>query len=66
MSLAEKLYLEYVNDFITVARFAEHHEISEGLANAIIEEGREINHSNELHVDSDGCLVHNEGDAEVN
>jgi len=41
--LAEKLYLEYVNDFFTVGRFAEYHGISEKLALLIIEEGRAIN-----------------------
>ena len=46
MGLAEKLYLEYVNDFITVGAFAEFHGLSETLANAIIAEGREINQRN--------------------
>lgn len=35
-----ELYLDYFNDFLTVERFAEHHEMSEDLARAVIEHGR--------------------------
>ncbi len=35
------LYLEWLNDYITVAKFAEHKGISEVLANMIVNEGRE-------------------------
>ena len=36
------MYLIYLNDFVTVSRFAEHLEVSEGLAALIIKEGREL------------------------
>lgn len=35
------LYLDYVNNFLTVERFAEHYEVSFQLADLIISEGRE-------------------------
>lgn len=36
------LYLEYVNDFLTVERFAEFHGFSVEFATALIEEGRRL------------------------
>lgn len=38
-------YLDYVNNFITVEKFAEHYGVSEGLARVMIEEMREYNES---------------------
>lgn len=35
-------YLEYLNAFVTVERFAEYHEIANATATAIIDEGRRI------------------------
>ena len=35
-------YLDYVNNYITVSKFAEHNGISEQLANMVINEGREL------------------------
>lgn len=37
------MYLDYVNNFLTVAKFAEHYQISELLATAIINEGKNNN-----------------------
>lgn len=36
------LYLEYVNDFLTVERFTEFHGFSVEFATALIEEGRRL------------------------
>lgn len=41
-----KLYLDYVNNFLTVQAFADHYDIDIQEANATIERGRELN--NEL------------------
>ena len=38
-----ELYLDYVNNFLTVKRFAEHYNMSENYANHIIEVGRRLN-----------------------
>lgn len=35
-------YIEYVNDFLTVERFAEYYEIPDSLALELINHGREI------------------------
>lgn len=35
-------YLEYLNAFVTVERFAEYHELDNATATAIINEGRRI------------------------
>lgn len=35
-----KLYLSWVNDFLTVERFAEYHNLSLQMANYVIDEGR--------------------------
>lgn len=35
-----KMYLDYVNNFLTVKRFAEYYSISEKTANKIINENR--------------------------
>lgn len=37
----EALYLDYVNNFLTVEKFAEHYGVSFQLADLIISEGRE-------------------------
>jgi hypothetical protein len=39
-SMKEQMYLEYVNDFLTVEKFAEYHNISEETAEKIINEVR--------------------------
>jgi hypothetical protein len=36
----EELYLDYVNNFLTVERFAEYYGLSVELANLIIKEGK--------------------------
>tara|TARA_R100000353_G_scaffold126445_1_gene89779 strand:+ start:306 stop:443 length:138 start_codon:yes stop_codon:yes gene_type:complete len=41
----EKMYLDYVNNFLTVPRFAEYYGITVTEANEIINLGRIINHS---------------------
>ncbi len=46
MTIKEKIviaYLDYVNNFLTVSKFAEHHEITEAEASIIIDAGRELN-----------------------
>jgi DNA-binding protein H-NS len=45
------LYLEYVNDFLTVKRFAEYHQISKERAERIIKVGKVENFriNNRLH-----------------
>lgn len=40
-----KMYLDYVNDFLTVARFAEYYGITEAEADEVIRIGR---HNNEI------------------
>lgn len=37
------LYLDYINNFLTVERFAQYYGISVDLANMVIKEGREQN-----------------------
>lgn len=39
------MYLDWVNNFLTVPVFAEHYGISEKLAELIIDEGRELHNS---------------------
>ncbi len=36
------LYLDYKNDFLTVARFAEYHDMAESVAETIIKQGRKL------------------------
>lgn len=36
------MYLDYVNNFLTLERFAEHYSINEPLAREIINQGREL------------------------
>jgi len=43
--MIEKLYYDYVNNFLTVARFAEYHNISVKLANLIIDKCRLSRHN---------------------
>ena len=38
-----QMYLDYVNNFLTVARFAEYYGITEKKANRIINKQREVN-----------------------
>ena len=46
-SSIESAYLDYFNDYLTVAAFAEAYGISDYFARAVIEEGRRINNKNE-------------------
>jgi hypothetical protein len=39
----EELYLDYVNDFLTVERFANYYGMSKEYANHVIEIGRKLN-----------------------
>lgn len=41
--LAEKFYLEWVNDFLTVARFAEYHGTDIDTADKVITLGKKVN-----------------------
>ncbi len=41
----EKLYLSFVNDFLTVGKFAEYYNLTELKAIKIINAGRLINHA---------------------
>ena len=41
----ETLYISYVNDFLTVGRFAEYYNISIEKANKIINLGRKLNNA---------------------
>lgn len=41
----EKMYLHYFNEFLTVERFAEYYQLETSTAMAIIDRGRQINHS---------------------
>lgn len=38
-----ELYLDYINNFLTVGRFAEYYGMSENYANHVIEIGRKLN-----------------------
>ena len=40
--LTEKMYLDYVNNFLTVESFSEYYNISEEFAVALIKEGKKI------------------------
>ena len=40
----ENLYLDWVNNFLTVARFAEHYGMPEAKALRVINTGRALNH----------------------
>jgi hypothetical protein len=42
---AETLYLDYFNNFLSLAHFAEFHGMSEKTAEYVIIQGRKINHS---------------------
>ena len=41
----EAFFLDYVNNFITIAKIAEHYNISEDMATELIDKGREINNN---------------------
>lgn len=45
-----ELYLDYVNNFVTVERFAEHYGLSIDGANLIINQGRELQKPIELQI----------------
>lgn len=40
---AQTFYLDYVNNYLTVAKIAEHNGINETLASELIEHGRAVN-----------------------
>lgn len=40
--LVERMYLDYLNDFLTVESFSEYYNISEEFAVALIKEGKRI------------------------
>lgn len=42
------MYLDYVNNFITVSKFADHYGITENEANIIIDAGRKISENKYL------------------
>lgn len=42
--ILEKLYLDYFNNFLTIAKFASYYNISEELAIMMINQGREIHY----------------------
>jgi hypothetical protein len=56
----QSLYLSWVNDFISVARFAEYYEISEEYAYKLIRVGREVHERHVSKVLSDKTKTHNE------
>ena len=41
----EEMYLEYFNDFLTIDRFSDYHNLTSYEANRIIEIGRSINNN---------------------
>jgi len=41
---ANELYIEFLNDFLTVERFAEYHDLPTEFATALIKYGRELHH----------------------
>lgn len=41
----EKMYLDWLNNYLTVDKFAEHNQMSKIKANEIINKGRIINHN---------------------
>lgn len=43
MTRYEEMYLEYTNDFLTLERFAEHHNITKAEATQILIRGRREN-----------------------
>lgn len=46
-ALALESYLSYVNDYLTIERYAEDHGITNRLAKALIDEGRKVHQMNE-------------------
>jgi hypothetical protein len=49
ISMHERMYLAYFNDFITVKRFAEYYNLTVDEANQVIEIGRNENHRREIN-----------------
>ncbi len=45
MPFIEIMYLDWVNNFLSVQAFADHHHLSLSLAHTVINEGRTLNHS---------------------
>jgi hypothetical protein len=45
---AQTFYLEWVNNYLTVEKIAEHHGISVEFANALINEGRDVQNKESL------------------
>jgi hypothetical protein len=45
---AHKFYMDWVNNYLTVEKIAEHHGISVEFANALINEGRDIQNKKSL------------------
>lgn len=43
----EELYLDYFNNFITIQRFAEYHNLPLEIAKAVIKSGMYYNHNQE-------------------
>lgn len=43
-TLAELVYIEYFNNFLTIKRMAEYYNMPEDLLNSIVIYGRKINH----------------------
>lgn len=62
MNHIEELYLDYVNNFLTVSRFAEYYSISTELAEAVINEGRSINEQNSVSRSMAATYVNNKGE----
>jgi len=46
--ILETIYLDYFNDYLTIAQLAEHSELREELLGQAIDLGREYNHSEVL------------------
>lgn len=44
--ILQELYLDFINNYITIDRFAEHKEISRECAKILLKEGREIHEFN--------------------
>lgn len=54
-----KMYLSFLNDFLSVERFAEYHDITVGAAKSIIARGKVINY--EQNPSMRGYFTNNQG-----
>jgi hypothetical protein len=45
-AILSELYLDYVNNYLTVEKFAEHHEISKEVMVSLLLEGRNVHEQN--------------------